>query len=128
MKEQKSSSERASIYIKTYESNTKKVISKGTRSKIEKLFEVMKSNKYEHLSVMLKRNESYKILIHFLLLSDKLKIDRKFKTEAGEYYFNLSYEYFKKVFCKHSKATFNRNVNVFVVLAFFISITIPFLH
>lgn len=107
--------DRAINYIKLHESITNKSISKETQSKINKIIDIINNEKYEYLSNILRQNERYKILIHFLLMSDRLKIDRKFKTEEGQYYFNMSYEYFEKVY-KHSKSTYNRNINLFVVL------------
>lgn len=107
---------KADNFIKIHESITNKVISKGTKDKINKICNIIDNNtKYECLCKILRQYDRYKILVHFLLCSDRLKISRNFKAEGGEYYFNLSYEFLSKLY-KHSKATFNRNVNLFVVL------------
>lgn len=107
---------KADNFIKIHESITNKVISKGTKDKINKICNIIDNNtKYECLCKILRQYDRYKILIHFLLCSDKLKISKNFRAEAGEPYFNLSYEQLQKTY-SHSKATYNRNVNLFVVL------------
>lgn len=106
----------ANNFIQQYENITNKEVSKGTKDKINNICNIIDNNtKYECLSKILRQYSRYKILIHFLLCSDKLKISKNFKTEEGEPYFNLSYEQLQKTY-SHSKATYNRNVNLFVVL------------